>query len=126
MRSTAVARSNRFAAESRLARRARSGRSRTAAWGEIVAVVLIAVALIAATLITSSRVGAGGPSAYVRIERGQTLWSLARQYPMAGLTTQQTADAIARLNSLERETLPIGARVRVPIVSENALLVASR
>jgi hypothetical protein len=126
MSSSVVARSHRFTAETRVARRARSSRSRAVAWGEIVAVVLIALALIAATLITSARVSVGGPNARVRIERGQTLWSVASQHPVAGLTTEQTADAIARLNGLEGKALPIGATIRVPVASENTLLVASR
>lgn len=76
------------------------------------------LALLAAVIV----VGAAWPRVHtpsdvhtttVRIETGQTLWTIAAAHPVDGLTTQQNVDLIASLNGL-RGTLSTGSVIRVP------------
>jgi Tfp pilus assembly protein FimV len=96
------------------------------AWVEIIALILIALALIAGTVLTSRHDSSGTPSRRVRVESGQTLWSLAAEHPVEGSTTEQTAEAIARLNGLKGGRLVAGTSVRVPAESADDLMLACR
>jgi hypothetical protein len=49
----------------------------------------------------------------LRIEPGQSLWTIAETHPVEGLTTQQSADLIASMNGL-RGTVSAGSVIRVP------------
>lgn len=50
----------------------------------------------------------------VRVHTGDSLWSLAEEYPVEGLTTQETSDMIRSVNHLERGSLDAGAVLKVP------------
>ena len=50
----------------------------------------------------------------VRVHTGDSLWSLAEEHPVEGLTTQETSDMIRSANHLERGSLDAGAVLKVP------------
>lgn len=97
--------------------------------GAVTGVELAIVAVIAGIVIAGAMwPRTSGPrdvfTAPVRIEAGQTLWTLAQEYPVAGLTTEQTADLIASVNAIDGP-LRAGSVVRVP-AQRNAPSVAMR
>ena len=50
----------------------------------------------------------------VRVQAGDSLWSLAEDHPVEGLSTQETSDMIRSVNHLEHGTLDAGAHLKVP------------
>lgn len=79
-----------------------------------------AIGLIAVALVLGSAMLSGGGRASevethsVTIARGQTLWTLAQEYPVPGLDTADTADLIADINGLEGGKIVAGASLKVP------------
>ncbi|MDR3687535.1 MAG: LysM peptidoglycan-binding domain-containing protein [Coriobacteriia bacterium] len=126
MSSTVAARSTRFNTDTRAARHAGRKHARAVAWAEIVALVLIAVALIMATVLTARHSSRAVASERMRVESGQTLWALAAQHPVAGLTTEQTAGLIASLNHISDGRVASGTTIYVPAQHTANLAVACR
>lgn len=87
-------------------------------------IVALAVALtlsfVLATSIFSARHAAYAESVCnvtyetVRVQPGDSLWSLAQEHPIEGLSTQETSDMIRSVNHLERGSLDAGAHLKVP------------
>lgn len=87
-------------------------------------IVVLAVALtlffVLATSIFSARHAAYAESASnvtyetVRVQSGDSLWSLAQEHPIEGLSTQETSDMIRSVNRLEHGSLDAGAHLKVP------------
>lgn len=87
-------------------------------------IVALAVALtlsfVLATSIFSARHAAYAESVSnvtyetVRVQPGDSLWSLAQEHPIEGLSTQETSDMIRSVNHLERGSLDAGAHLKVP------------
>ena len=50
----------------------------------------------------------------VRVQAGDSLWSLAEDHPIEGLSTQETSDMIRSVNHLEHGSLNAGAYLKVP------------
>ena len=50
----------------------------------------------------------------VRVQPGDSLWSLAQEHPIDGLSTQETSDMIRSVNHLDRGSLDAGAVLKVP------------
>ncbi len=50
----------------------------------------------------------------VRVHAGDSLWSLAEEHPVDGLSTQETSDMIRSVNHLEHGSLDVGAHLKVP------------
>lgn len=50
----------------------------------------------------------------VRVQSGDSLWSLAQEHPVDGLSTQETSDMIRSVNHLDRGSLDAGAVLKVP------------
>ena len=50
----------------------------------------------------------------VRVQSGDSLWSLAQEHPIEGLSTQETSDMIRVVNHLEHGSLDAGAHLKVP------------
>ena len=50
----------------------------------------------------------------IRVQSGDSLWSLAEDYPIEGLSTQETSDMIRNVNHLEHGSLAAGAHLKVP------------
>lgn len=87
-------------------------------------IVALAVALtlffVLATSIFSARHAAYAESVSnvtyetIRVQSGDSLWSLAEEYPIEGLSTQETSDMIRNVNHLEHGSLAAGAHLKVP------------
>ncbi len=87
-------------------------------------IVVFAVAFtlffVLATTVFTARHAAYADSASnvtyetVRVHTGDSLWSLAEEHPVEGLTTQETSDMIRSVNHLERGSLDAGAVLKVP------------
>lgn len=126
MSSLVAVRSTRLSAPTRAQRRELRSRSRAVAWAEIVALVLIAIALVVATVATSRHSVATVRSERVRIESGQTLWNLASLHPVAGQTTEQTAELIASINHIKSGRVVAGTTLRIPSQPADNVAVACR
>lgn len=50
----------------------------------------------------------------VRVQSGDSLWSLAQEHPIEGLSTQETSEMIRSVNHLEHGSLDAGAHLKVP------------
>ncbi len=87
-------------------------------------IVVLAVALtlffVLGTSIFSARHAAYAESVSnvtyetVRVQSGDSLWSLAQEHPIEGLSTQETSDMIRNVNHLEHGSLDAGAHLKVP------------
>ncbi len=87
-------------------------------------IVALAVALtlffVLATSIFSARHAAYAESASnvtyetVRVQSGDSLWSLAQEHSVDGLSTQATSDIIRSVNHLEHGSLDAGDVLKVP------------
>ena len=87
-------------------------------------IVALAVALtlffVLATSIFSARHAAYAESASnvtyetVRVQSGDSLWSLAQEHSVDGLSTQETSDIIRSVNHLEHGSLDAGDVLKVP------------
>ena len=87
-------------------------------------IVAVAVALtlffVLATSVFSARHAAYAESVSnvtyetIRVQPGDSLWSLAEEYPIEGLSTQETSDMIRNVNHLEHGSLAAGAHLKVP------------
>lgn len=87
-------------------------------------IVAVAVALtlffVLATSVFSARHVAYAESVSnvtyetIRVQSGDSLWSLAEEYPIEGLSTQETSDMIRNVNHLEHGSLAAGAHLKVP------------
>lgn len=87
----------------------------------IVAVaVVLTLFFVLATSIFSARHAAYAESVSnvtyetVRVQSGDSLWSLAQEHPIEGLSTQETSDMIRNVNHLEHGSLDAGAHLKVP------------
>lgn len=87
-------------------------------------IVAVAVSLtlffVLATSIFSARHAAYAESVSnvtyetVCVQPGDSLWSLAQEHPIEGLSTQETSDMIRNVNHLEHGSLDAGAHLKVP------------
>ena len=87
-------------------------------------IVAVAVALtlffVLATSVFSARHAAYAESVSnvtyetIRVQPGDSLSSLAEEYPIEGLSTQETSDMIRSVNHLEHGSLAAGAHLKVP------------
>ena len=84
---------------------------------EICALVVIAALLVCAPLISRSR-AQSFETGTVLVEQGDTLWTIAREHPVPGLSTAQAVEVIAQINALESAQIPAGMAVRVPSSQE--------
>ena len=50
----------------------------------------------------------------VRVQSGDSLWSLAQEHSVDGLSTQETSDIIRSVNHLEHGSLDAGDVLKVP------------
>ena len=85
----------------------------------------ILVALVCGVLATGYRPTIVTLPARVRVEQGDTLWSIARNHPIPGRTTAQTADAIVQLSNLHGSAVRTGQVLLVP-TTRDGVTVASR
>lgn len=90
-------------------------------------ILVVLVLLLLGGLMTSRRPAAPDiPTMRVRAEAGETLWTLASAYPVQGLSTDETAELIGRMNHSRSSALLQGAVVRVPAVPAESGTLALR
>lgn len=87
-------------------------------------IVAVAVALtlffVISTSVFSARHAAYADSVTnvtyetIRVQSGDSLWSLAEEHPIDGLSTQETSDLIRSVNHLEHGSLDAGVDLKVP------------
>ena len=53
----------------------------------------------------------------IRVQSGDSLWSLAEEHPIDGLSTQETSDMIRSVNHLDHGSLDAGIDLKVPVRS---------
>ena len=102
----------------------KSARTQYAAALKVSTIVAVAVSLtlffVLATSVFSARHAAYAESVSnvtyetIRVQPGDSLWSLAEEYPIEGLSTQETSDMIRNVNHLEHGSLAAGAHLKVP------------
>ena len=93
--------------------RARGSRGKTANLERWILLALVLVLAMAA-FASRSPLPSTPKTAVIRVERGDTLWSLAEQNPAPGFTTAQTAELIASLNQIDASALANGMELCVP------------
>lgn len=92
---------------------------------EILALVVIAALLIAGPLMNRAHVPTSVDTVEVRAESGDSLWSIAENHPIDGLTTAQTVEVIAAVNGLNGPLVAAGGSLNVPQGATN-MVVASK
>jgi hypothetical protein len=83
-----------------------------AEWTAVAAVglaLLIAVASYAASGVPEDVI-----TRPVRVEAGDTLWSIASAHPVPGLRTEETVDLIRRTNGMDASVVYVGQLIDVP------------
>jgi hypothetical protein len=93
---------------------------------EIVALIVIVLLLIAGVVLTSGRPHLQTPTSRVFVEKGDTPWTIAVRHPIAGQTTQQTAEQIAEINKLGGGCVPAGRAIVVPATRAGGPVLACR
>ena len=102
-----------------------TARTRSISLLEFVALLLIAALLIIGAYATSGRGPDRVSMTVVRVGAGDTLWTVAQQHPVVGMSTAQTADLIARANAVEGGLIHPGDTLLAP-KGPKAQAVASR
>jgi Tfp pilus assembly protein FimV len=81
---------------------------------ETATLLVIVILLVVGVFSARPRGDVDATTRTVRVETGDTLWSIARTHPVSGLSTAQAAEKIARDNNLGTGTLAAGAVLVVP------------
>jgi hypothetical protein len=126
MSSLHVAQSQQSDGRQSVMRRTSAARPQSLSGLEIGLLLVIAALLFIGVAFSHPRVPAVGASHTVRVQKGETLWSIAQDHPLPGLTTAQTAQAIADANGLPHSTLSAGQTIAVPVVDAPDYQMASR
>ena len=92
------------------------------------ALILLALMLALVMCALASRAGAPGTVATTKVlvDRGDTLWAIARANQVPGLSTAQTADLIARLNDLSSGQLIAGTELAIPMAGPRTVALAAK
>lgn len=108
---------------------ASQARAKTAPHGAVAFAVICATALFALVAIVgwsvmSNRSAfvrdsfAGAPLQEVTVHAGDSLWTIAEEYPLDNVTTSELSDAIAAYNALDGVVLNPGDTLMVPASSQ--------
>jgi len=94
---------------------------------EWVSVALVGLALVATLVwLAAEPTPAEVPTRSLRVEAGDSLWSIAAAHRVEGLTTEQTVELIRNTNGMTGSMLQTGQLLRVPDPSSGAAAVALR
>ena len=94
---------------------------------ETAILALLVVALLTAVWLGSSSGRCQSlETSSLRIEAGDTLWSIATAHPVPGLSTAQTAELLTDINGLDGAMLAAGSTVQVPLADDRATAQARR
>ncbi len=81
---------------------------------------LVITVLVAAALLSERPAPVSLATTTVRVQPGDSLWSIAARHPAPGLGTAETADLLQRLNALESSTIAAGSALRVPAQTDSS------
>ena len=94
---------------------------------EWIALAIVVIAIVMTTVTFATRTLPGElDTRRVRVERGDSLWTLARANPVAGLSTEETAELIRQANGMEGSVVLAGQLIEVPDSSRLQASVARR
>ncbi len=94
---------------------------------EWIAVAVVTLSLISACLSVPRVIEAGEvPTSLVEVEPGESLWRLAVDNPVPGLSVAETIHLIRRINGMETSLLHAGEIVEVPAQDHDERVVVSR
>lgn len=88
--------------------------TRLLAFMAIVAVLVASFAMFVSSDASFSHALQGTDLVEVSVEDGDSLWSIASEHPVEGLSTQEAVDAIMRWNELDVAGLRPGQTLLVP------------
>jgi hypothetical protein len=126
MTSTYTAQSQRCSTRRSAGRRPGPAKGRGLSRFEIATLTVITILLIVGTVGIQHPGESATATQAVQVRTGDTLWSIAQDHPVPGLTTAQTAELIARNNRIEGRALGAGQDLLVPLDSGVMQQVASR
>lgn len=109
---SAVGRHN-SSSSSRRSRRP-SAPSRVRVVAEVTALLLIAMLLVAIPILSRSGDSPVATTSEVKLEQGDTLWSVAESHPIEGFTTAEAVELIASMNGIKTATIAAGSTIEVP------------
>ena len=82
--------------------------------------------LLAATSERGDHVLSDVETATVRVQPNQSLWSIALEHPVDGLTTAEAVDLIREVNAMDTSRLRAGQLLEIPVSPEGSAWVAAR
>jgi LysM repeat protein len=91
---------------------------------EVIALIIIVVLLIFGALATRGTPVVSPSLSRLKVQAGDSLWILAAEHPVAGLTTAQLADFLAKTNRIEGGRILPGQTILVPAGSFDQRLAA--
>ena len=91
---------------------------------EAVALVLIALFLILGVLSTSRARTVPPSLSQIKVQAGDSLWTLAVSHPVNGFTTAELVDLLVKANQLDGVALAAGDTILVPADSLGQMLAA--
>jgi LysM repeat protein len=111
-------------------RDARSRYSRNVAAHAVVEWAAVAVVGLTLLIAVASYAASGLPAEVatrpVKVEAGDTLWSIASAHPVAGLRTEETVDLIRRANGMDGSVVYVGQLIDVPHESASTPTLAQK
>jgi len=117
---------SRFESSSRCRARRRHADTGFAALSETLLLIVLTALLVVSVVATTRTSYTSVPSERTHVAAGESLWALAAGHPVAGLTTEKTADLIASMNGLADGRVEAGSVVRVPAQANSGLALACR
>ncbi|MDY0340911.1 MAG: LysM peptidoglycan-binding domain-containing protein [Coriobacteriia bacterium] len=95
---------------------------------QIAYVALLLCAAVAIAISTTARTDRPAPDTWaaITVSDSGTLWTIAREHPVPGLSTADNVALIKESNRLDSAVIMPGQTLRVPSQGSSALAVASR
>jgi len=84
---------------------------------EVAVLALIVLLLVVATYCTSGPRTQPPTVSQIKVERGDTLWTLAATHPVEGMTTAQVIDLVAEINHLQGGLIRPNETIFVPTMT---------
>lgn len=102
--------------------RARTMPARNRLTADVVLAILVVAALVMIAAASGSSTGTPSVTRTVVISSGETLWALASENRVDGLSIEQTVDLIVRMNALEDSDISVGQRIMLPASTDASAL----
>ena len=93
-------------------------------WG--MALFIIVLLVLALVYWMSAPATSLDASTTIRITHGDTLWDIAAQHRLPGLTTAETVAVIREANGMSSSSLAVGDTLAIPVAIDHGPLLAIR